>query len=68
VLSTGINKHIEPAALPNFIGDDERIMPVVTTVGDQLSLLLSADMWIGVLIGIALLYGAVRMRGIKNEI
>lgn len=68
VLATGISKHIEPAALPNFIGDDERIMPVVTTVGDQLALLLNPDLWIGVLIGAALLYAAARVRGINNEL
>ena len=67
-ISDGLSRHMEPAALPNFIGDDERIMPVVATVGDQLALLVTADMWIGVAIGLAFLYGAVRMRGIKNEI
>jgi ABC-2 type transport system permease protein len=67
-ISDGLSRHMEPAALPNFIGDDERIMPVVSTVGDQLALFVTADMWIGVVIGLAFLYGAVRMRGIKNEI
>ncbi len=68
VLATGISKHLEPAALPNFTGDDERIMPVVTTVGDQLALLFNPDLWIGVLIGAALIYAAARVRGINNEL
>ncbi len=68
VISTGIAKHIEPAALPNFFGQDDRIMPVVRTVGDQLSLLMTADLWIGVLIGAAFLYAAARVRGISNEL
>lgn len=68
VLSIGISKHIEPAALPNFTDDDDRIMPVVTTVGDQLALLINPDLWIGVLIGAALLYAAARVRGINNEL
>lgn len=68
VLSTSITKHIEPAALPNFLGDDDRIMPVARTVGDQLSLLLTPDLWLGVLVGAALLYAAARVRGISNEL
>ena len=67
-LATGIDKHLEPAALPNIIGDDERIMPVVRTVGEQLSLLVNPDLWFGVVLGLAFLYGAVRMRGLRNEI
>jgi ABC-2 type transport system permease protein len=68
VLATGISKHMEPAALPVLTGDDERIMPVVSTVGDQLALLVNPDLWIGVLIGAALLYAAARVRGINNEL
>lgn len=68
ILATGISRHMEPAALPNFLGDDERIMPVATTVGEQLSLLISLDLWIGVLIGAAFVYGAAQLRGIKNEL
>ncbi len=67
-LSTGIAKHMEPAALPNFLGDDERIMPVTTTVGEQLSLLVSLDLWLGVVIGAAFVYGAAQLRGMKNEL
>ena len=68
VLSTGIAKHIEPAALPNVLRGDDRIMPVVSTVGDQLALLINPDLWIGVIIGAALLYAAARVRGINNEL
>ncbi len=67
-LTRFIERHIEPAALPNFVGDDERIMPVLTSVGEQLALLLNLDLWLGVLIGALLLYGAVLMRGMKNEL
>jgi ABC-2 type transport system permease protein len=68
VLSNGIAKHIEPAALPNFLGADDQIMPVVRTVGDQLALLINPDLWIGVIIGAAFVYAAARVRGINNEL
>ncbi|MFV2089146.1 MAG: hypothetical protein ACC642_00670 [Pseudomonadales bacterium] len=64
---SSIARHLEAAAIPNVSGDD-RIMPVARTVGDQLALLASVDLWLGVLAGAALLYGAVRLRGWKNEI
>jgi hypothetical protein len=66
-LSEGIAKHIEAAALP-VSGDDSRIMPVVTTLGEQLALLINPDLWLGVLIGLVFLYGAVYMRGRNNEL
>ncbi|MGD8830987.1 MAG: hypothetical protein PVF57_10320 [Pseudomonadales bacterium] len=68
ILATGIAKHTEPAALPNFTGDNERIMPDVHGIGDQLALLVNVDLWIGVLIGAALVYAAARLRGLKNEL
>jgi len=68
ILSTSIAKHIEPAALPDSLGRSDRIMPVVTTVGDQLSLLLNPGLWVGVIIGAAFLYAAARVRGINNEL
>lgn len=68
VLANSISKHLEPAALPNFIGADDRIMPVVVTMGDQLALLLRADLWIGVIVGAAFVYAAARVRGISNEL
>ncbi len=68
VLATGIAKHLEPAALPNFLTQEDRIMPEVFTVGDQLALLLNPDLWIGVAIGAALIYAAARVRGINNEL
>ncbi len=68
ILATGIAKHIEGAALPDFLGRDDRIMPVVSTVGDQLALLLNPDLWIGVIIGAAFVYAAARVRGINNEL
>jgi len=68
VLATGISKHMEPAALPHLPIDDERIMPAVHTVGDQLALLINPDLWLGVIIGAAFLYAAARVRGINNEL
>jgi len=68
MLADFIARHTEPAALPNFTGDDDRIMPVAHSVVDQLALLLSPDLWLGVLIGAALLYGAARLRAFRNEL
>jgi ABC-2 type transport system permease protein len=67
VISTHIGKHIEGAALPNYL-EGERFMPAAKTLGDQLSLLATADLWLGALLGLVLLYGAVRLRGVQNEI
>jgi hypothetical protein len=67
VISQSIAKHMEAAAIPNF-SDDDQIMPLVQTVSDQLALLATPDFWLGVLLGLALLYGAVRLRELKNEI
>ena len=68
MLSRNIAKHLEPAALPNFLGLDARITPVPSTVFDQLGVLITLDLWIGVIIGAAFLYAAARMRGISNEL
>ena len=68
VLSTSIARHIEPAALPTALSQDDRIMPVVKTVGDQLALLVSLELWLGVIIGAVLLYAAARVRGLNNEL
>lgn len=68
VTSQFVSRHLEPAALPNLNGGDDRIMPVAHTVGDQLSLLASVDLWVGVLLGLGFLYAAARMREVKNEI
>ena len=68
VISQSIAKHAEAAAIPNLSGGNDRIMPLAQTVSDQLALLATADFWLGVLLGLALLYGAVRLRELKNEI
>ncbi|MGE0621139.1 MAG: hypothetical protein AB7I04_20305 [Pseudomonadales bacterium] len=68
LLADFIARHTEPAALPNFTADDERIMPVPYTAADQLTLLLDPDLWLGVLIGAALLYAAARLRAYRNEL
>jgi ABC-2 type transport system permease protein len=66
-ISLNIAKHAEAAAMPN-LSDNDRIMPLAQTVSDQLALLATPDLWLGVLLGLALLYGAVRLRELKNEI
>jgi hypothetical protein len=68
LISTSIARHIEPAALPTALGQEDRIMPMVTTVGDQLALLVNPDLWIGVIIGAVFLYAAARVRGLNNEL
>ncbi len=66
-IASFVSRHIEPAALPGF-GDDDRIMPVVHTVGDQLALLANPDLWLGVLIGAGFAYAAAKVRGFNNEL
>jgi len=68
MLADFIARHTEPAALPNFTGDDDRLMPVAQTIGDQLVLLLDGGLWLGVLIGAVLLYAAARLRAYRNEL
>jgi ABC-2 type transport system permease protein len=68
VISSWLARHWEVAALPTLGDGDGRIMPMVRTVGDQLDLLINPDLWLGVLIGAAILYGASRIRGLKNEL
>jgi ABC-2 type transport system permease protein len=68
VIARGIVKHTEIAALGNYTFDDDRIMPVPTNAAEQLALLANADLWLGVLIGCALLWLAAQLRRIRNEL
>lgn len=52
-----IMRHLEFAALPRM-SDGER-MPAVHTLGDQLALLGTWELWVGVMVGIALLAATV---------
>ena len=64
-----ILQHLSFAALPMFSNNDgQRNMPVVETLSDQMSLLVTADLWLGVLIGVVILAGAVKLRQRNNEI
>lgn len=68
LLADFISRHLEPAALPNFTGDGDRIMPVIQSLGDQLALLVHPDLWLGVIVGAGLVYGAAWLRRHKNEL
>ena len=68
LLGTGFARHLEPAALADFTGNRDRIMPAPHTVSDQLGLLLDPDLWLGVIIGAGLVYAAAWVRGRSNEL
>jgi ABC-2 type transport system permease protein len=67
-LSSHLSKHMEPAALPNFLADEERIMIEPTSVTEQLALLVNPEFWLGGAVGVALLFAAVKLRGINNDL
>ena len=60
-------RHVEFAALPRTINTDDRQTQMVQSIGDQLSLLTTLDLWLGVIVGIALLAGAVWCHRRNNE-
>lgn len=62
-----IMRHVEFAALPRTINTDDRQTQMVQSIGDQLSLLTTLDLWLGVIVGIALLAGAVWCHRRNNE-
>jgi ABC-2 type transport system permease protein len=65
VISQSITRHIQPVALSVQEGDSLR---VPLSFSDQLALFATAELWVGLLVGAALLYGTVRFRGIYNEL
>ena len=68
VLASFLLRHLEFAALPRLLQSDDRQTVMVQSVGDQLSLLISADLWIGVVLGVALLAGTVWFYRRNNEL
>ena len=69
VIFNGIDRHLQFAALPSFVGDlDARIFQELPSLTDQLSLFLTTDLWLGVIVGAALLYATVYFRHRCNEI
>lgn len=52
-----VMRHIEFAALPRVSDGD--LMPAVHTLGDQLALLGTGELWLGVLVGLALVAATV---------
>jgi ABC-2 type transport system permease protein len=67
VIGSFLLRHLEFAALPRLPDEDRHTMAVMT-VSDQLSLLLSGDLWLGVGLGAALLAGALWFYRRNNEL
>jgi len=68
VIASFLLRHLEFAALPRLLQSDDRQTMMVQSVGDQLSLLVSVDLWIGVALGVALLAGTVWFYRRNNEL
>lgn len=62
-----LQRHLEFAALPRLSNGNPQIREV-QNVADQLSLLLSPDLWLGIVIGLALLAAAIWCYGRSNEL
>jgi len=63
-----LGRHIEMAALPRVWDSDDRYMPAAQTLTDQLALLATWELWLGVLVGITLLAASVWCYRRFNEI
>ena len=69
IIFNSIGNHLQFVALPSFASDvDERIFQELPSLADQLSLFLTTDLWLGVIVGAALLYATVYFRSRFNEI
>ena len=69
IIFNGIGDHLQFAALPSFAGDgDARILPELPGLADQFALFLTADLWLGVIVGAGLLYATIYCRSRFNEI
>ena len=69
IIFNGISDHLQFAALPSFAGEgDARILPELPSLADQFALFLTADLWLGVIVGAGLLYATVYCRSRFNEI
>jgi len=61
-----VMRHVEFAALPRVSDGD--LMPAVHTLGDQLALLGNGELWLGMLLGVALLGATVLCYRRFNEL
>ncbi len=68
VITAGIFNHLKFAALPSLGQAENGQIGDLTTLGDQIGLLATTDLWVGVILGVAFLYAAVYCRGRLNEI
>ncbi|MDP6374410.1 MAG: hypothetical protein QF921_02670 [Pseudomonadales bacterium] len=70
VLFKGIGNHLSLKAIPTAIqvSVDEAPSGRATGLGDTFALFATSDMWIGIVIGAAFLYGAIYLRTRNNEI
>ena len=68
VISGFVTRHLEFAALPRLLENAERQTSTVRNLGDQLSLLLSTELWLGVFVGSVLLAVAIYCYRRNNEL
>jgi len=70
VLAQGIFNHMDFKAIPTVvdISLDDSSGHRAMDIGGSFALLATSDMWIGIIIGAALLYGAIYFRNRNNEI
>lgn len=68
VISSFILRHLEFAALPRLLESADRQTTSVRSLGDQLSLLASGDLWLGVLLGVLILLAAGYCYRRNNEL
>ncbi len=67
-ITTGIFSHLKFAALPSLSKAEDGKIGDLTTLGDQIGLLATTDLWVGVIIGGLFLYATIYYRGRLNEI
>jgi len=68
IITAGIFNHLKFAALPSLGQAEDGQIGDLTTLGDQVALFATTDLWVGVILGMAFLYAAVYCRGRLNEI
>ena len=67
-LARSVGSHINALALPRAGGNEDGQAVPAVALGDTLGMLASGDLWLGVLVGAALVAGAVYFRQRNNEI
>jgi ABC-2 type transport system permease protein len=68
MITTGIFNHLKLAALPSLGPAADGKIGALTTLGDQVGLFATTDMWLGVIVGALFLYATIYCRGRFNEI